>query len=85
MFSGVFEDFFNKHGTIIMMSAKIAFPVLFKIKFFWNIVYDVIISVHNVANKTLSDDSNYVVDMVLRPKFGNSNSSVREVIIISIL
>ena len=69
---------------ILMISAKIATLGLFKIKVFWNKGYDVI-SVHDVTDKILSRDSNYVVDVVMWPKFGNSNVSLREVIIISTL
>ena len=68
-----------------MMSAKMAVPVLFKITGFWNKGYDVIIYVHDVTNKILSRDSSYIVDVVISPKFGNCNISMREVIIISIL
>ena len=71
--------------TILMMSAKMATLGLLKIKVFWNKGYDVIISVHDVTNKILSRDSNYIVDVVMWPKFGNSSISVREVIITSIL
>ena len=63
-----------------MMSAKMAAPDLLKIKVFWNIEYDVIISVHDVTNKNLSRDSNYIVDLVIWRKFGNSSISMREVI-----
>ena len=44
--------------TILMMSAKMATLGLLKIKVFWNKGYDVIISVNDVTNKTLSRDSN---------------------------
>ena len=71
--------------TILMMSAKMATPGLLKIKVFWNKGYDVIISVHDVTNKILSRDSNYNVNVVMWPNFGNSSISVREVIITSIL
>ena len=71
--------------TILIMSAKMATPGLLKIKVFWNKIYDVIIFVHDVTNKILSHDSNYVVDLVMWPKFGNSSISMREVIITSIL
>ena len=74
-----------KKVTILMMPAKMATPGLLKIKVFWNKGYDVIIYVHDVTNKILSGDSNYIVDVVMWPKFGNSNISMREVIIISIL
>ena len=40
---------------------------LLKMKVFWNKCYDVIISVYGVINKNLSRDSNYIVDVVMRP------------------
>ena len=43
-----------------MISAKIANPVLLKIKVFLNKVYDAITSVHDVTNKILSRDSNCI-------------------------
>ena len=67
------------------MSTKLATLVIFEIKVFWNKGYDVITSVCDVTNKILSCDSNYIVDVVMWPKFGNSSISMREVIIISIL
>ena len=67
------------------MSAKMATPGFLKIAVFWNKGYGVIIYVHDVTNKFLSSDSNYAVDLVIWPKFGDSNISMREVIIISIL
>ena len=71
--------------TILMMSAKMATPGLLKITVFWNKVHDVIIPVDDVTNKILSRDSNYIVDVVMWPKFGNTSISMREVIITSIL
>ena len=68
-----------------MMSAKLASLGLLKIKVFWNKGYDVIILCPYVTNKILSCDSNYVVDVVMSPKFGNSCISMKEVIITSIL
>ena len=67
------------------MPANIATPGLLKIKAFWKKGDDVIISVNDVTNKILSRDSNYNVNLVMWPKFGNSSISVREVIITSIL
>ena len=57
--------------TILMMSAKIFTAGFRIIRLFWNNSYDVIIFVHDVTNKTLSDDSNYIMDVVMWPKFGN--------------
>ena len=68
-----------------MMSAKMATPDLLKIKIFWKKGYDVIIYVYDVTSKILLCDSNYIVDVVMWPKFGNPSISMREVIIISIL
>ena len=68
-----------------MMSAKMATLAFLKIKLLWNKGYGVIISVHDVSNKILSRDSNYIVDVIMRPKFGNASISMREVITTSIL
>ena len=67
------------------MSAKMATLGLLKITVFWNKDYDVIISVDDVTNTFLSGDSNYIVDVFMWPKFGNSSISIREVITTSIL
>ena len=74
-----------KMVTILMMSAKMATSGLLKTKIFWKKGYDVIISAHDVIIPILSRDSNYNVNVVMWPKFGNSGISVREVIITSIL
>ena len=71
--------------TILMMSAKMATLGLLKIKVFRNKGYDVIISVYDVINKNLSCDSNFIVDLVMWPKFGNFRTSMREVTITSLL
>ena len=68
-----------------MMSAKMATPGLLKIMVFWKKGYGVIITTHEVTDKILSCDSNYIVDVVMWRKFGNSSISVRKVIITSIL
>ena len=68
-------------AIILMMSAKVTTPGLLKTKLFWNKGYDVIISVHDVNNKILSCDSNYIVDVAMWPKSGNSSVSMREVIV----
>ena len=69
--------------AILMVSALLPNITLFKI--FWSKGYDVINSVHNVTNKILSRDSNYIVDVVMWPKFGNSSISMSEVIVTSVL
>ena len=63
------------------MSEKLATPDLLKI--FQNKDYDVIIPDYDIINKIFSSDSNYIVDVVMWPKFGNSNISMREIIITS--
>ena len=70
--------------TILMISAKMATPGLLKAKVLWNKGYDVIIYVYDITDKSLLRDLNYIVDMVMWPKFGNSSISMREVIITSI-
>ena len=67
------------------MPAKLATQGLLKIRVSSNKNYEVIIYVHDVTNKTLLRDSDYIVDLVMWPKFGNSSISMREVIIISYL
>ena len=67
------------------MSAKLATLGLLKIKVFRSKGYDLIISVHDVTNKMLSHDLNYIVNLVMWPKFGNFSVSMREVITILIL
>ena len=51
--------------TILIMLAKMATPGLLKIKVLLNKDDNVIISVHDVTNKILSCDSNYIVDMAM--------------------
>ena len=43
------------------------------------------IFIDHVTNKISSRDLNYIADVFMWPKFGNSSISLREVIIISIL
>ena len=79
----VFKGSFNKHDcNFDDVNKTIDF---LKIKVFWNKVCDIITPVHDVTNNILSHNSNYIVDMVMWPKFGNSRMSMREVIITSIL
>ena len=66
--------------SILLVSAKMATLGLLKIKIFWNKYYHVLIFVHDVTKKILSRDSNYIVDVVMWPKFGKSSISMREVI-----
>ena len=67
--------------TILMMSAKLVSLGLLKIKTFQNKCYDLIIPDYDVTNKILERDSNYIVDVVMWPKFDNFSISMREVII----
>ena len=55
-----------------------ATPGLRKIKVFWKKGYDVKIFVNDVTDKILSCDSNYIVDVITLPKFGNTSISMRE-------
>ena len=69
--------------AILVMSAKMATLGILKIKLFWNKVYNVIIYVDDVTNQILSRDSNYIIDMVIWPKFGNSSIYMIEATITS--
>ena len=62
------------------MSAKIAALDLLKITVFWNKDYDLIISVDDVTNKTLSRDLNYTADVLMWSKFVKCSISMRELI-----
>ena len=64
-----------------MMSAKLATLGLLKKGI---LKYDVIISVHDVSNRILLCDLNCIVDAKRRPKSGNSNISMREIMITSV-
>ena len=70
---------------ILMVPAKMATLDLLRIKAFWNKGYDVITSVYDVTNKILSGESNYIVNVLMWRKFGNSSTSMREVTFTSIL
>ena len=67
-----------------MVPAKLATLGLLKTEVFRNKGYNVK-TVCNVTNKILSHNSNYIVDVVMWRKFGNSSVSMKEVIITSIL
>ena len=66
------------------MSTKMAMLGLLKIMLFWN-KDNVTTSVYDVTDKILSRDSDYIVDVVMWPKFGNSSISISEVTRTSIL
>ena len=67
------------------MLVKLATLGLLLKKVFVNKGYDVIISVHDFSNKSLSRESSFTVVKVMWPKYGNSKISMREVIITSVL
>ena len=50
--------------SILMMPAKLATLGLLKLEVFSNKICDVIISVNEVTNNILLQDSNYVVDVM---------------------
>ena len=68
-----------------MISTKLATLGLLKIMEFWSKGYDVVMLCHDVTDRILSLDSNYIVDVVMWPMFGNASISMREGIITSIL
>ena len=48
--------------AVLMVSAKLSTLGLLKIKVFWNKGYDAIIFVHDVTDKILSPEPNYIVE-----------------------
>ena len=68
-----------------MITAKMAGPGPLKIMVLLNKGYDVIISVNDVTNRILWDDSNYIVDVIMWTRFSNSSISMREAITTSTL
>ena len=46
---------------MLIITVKLTIAGLLKIKLWWNKGFDVIVSVHDVTNKILSRDSNYIV------------------------
>ena len=66
--------------AILLMSTKLTTSGLLKIKVFWNKGYHVIISANGISSEIWSRDSNYILDVVIWPKFGNFGISMREAI-----
>ena len=64
------KDCFSKHGYNLDDFSKNGY---------------LIISAYDITNKILSCDSNFIIDVVMWLKFGNSSISMKEVIITSIL
>ena len=67
------------------MPLKMTTLGLLKMKAVWNKCCEVIIYIHDFTDKILSRDSNYFVDVVMSPKFGNLSISMKEVITTSVL
>ena len=80
--SNIFESskvFLVKKDEFLTISAKFATLGFPKIKVFWNKRYEDRTSVCDITNKILSCDSNYIVNVVMWPKFGILNISMTEV------
>ena len=77
------KNFLINIVTNLMMSGEIATIGLVKTKLFWNKSIDVIISVFDVIDKTLSRDLNNILDMLMLPTFDSSSIAMRKVIITS--
>ena len=84
-FFWVFKGFFLIMVEILMMSAKLPTVDLLKTKAFWYKGCDLVISVHDACKRLLSRYWNYIVNLVMWPKFGNCSITIREVIITLIL
>ena len=76
-FSSVFIDCSKNMVKILIMSARVATANFPKIKIFWNKGYYIIYPVYDVTNKILSHDTNYIMVVVMWPKFGNSDICIR--------
>ena len=70
---------------IAILRGKLATSCLLKTKIFWKKGYDVVIFFHDVTSKMLSHESNYIVDVAIWSKFGNSSISMWDDIIALIL
>ena len=70
--------------TVLMISGNTATLGLLKISLFRNKDYDLIISNH-WGKKSLANDSNYIVDLSMWPKFLNSSIFKGEVVTVSTL
>ena len=70
---------------IAILRGKLATPCLLKTKIFWKKGYDVVIFFHDITSKILSHESNYIVDVAIWSKFGNSSISMWDDIIALIL
>ena len=80
----VLKEFFNRNGyNFQQWSAKLAAPGLLKVKKFRSKSYDVLIPDYDVISKISSRESNYIVVVVMWPKFGSSSISMKEFIITS--
>ena len=62
---------------VVILMASLGFP---KIKVFWNKGYDITTYVHQIIDQILLHDLICIVNVVMRPKFGNSSIYMREVI-----
>ena len=70
---------------IAILRGRLATSCLLKTKVFWKKDYDVVISFHDATSKTFSHESNYIVDVAIWWKFGNSSISMWDDIITKIL
>ena len=71
--------------AILFMSTQSATPGFLKMEVFWSKGYDITIFVHDVTNKILTSNSDFVIHMLMWSKFENSSISMRGVIKTSIL
>ena len=70
---------------IAILRGKLATSCLLKTKIFCKKGYDVVIFFHDVTSKILSHESNYIVDVAIWSKFGDSSISMWDDIIAIIL
>ena len=71
--------------TVLMMQSKMVAVDFLKMKVFQNKGCEVIVFLHDVINTFLSRGSNYIVYVIMGPKFDSSCISMKEVMITSTL
>ena len=65
-------------ATIFITASKTTTLDHLKMRVFWNKGYEVIIFVYDVKSKILSHDWNYIVDVVMWPRFVATLAFLRE-------
>ena len=75
-----FLKFFNifKSLKVVLMTIVAILMMLANLATLGNKSYDVVISAHEVTDKILPNDWNYIADLAMWPRFGNSSIYLTE-------